>query len=66
MVFRKQNEHQTQLLNSDKMYETLIDDDIFEKYGKEANMIACLNNIRVKRMGKGGLKFEFPIRKCRL
>ncbi|MEA2037602.1 MAG: transposase [Nanoarchaeota archaeon] len=32
MVFRKQNEHQAQLLSSNKIYETLIDDDdIFEK-----------------------------------
>lgn len=35
------------------------------KYDKKANTLTCLNNISVEGYGKNGLRFEFPIRKCR-
>lgn len=34
-------------------------------YDKETNTITCLNNIIVQGIGKNGLIFNFPIRKCR-
>jgi len=34
-------------------------------YEKETNTLTCLNNISAKGYGKNGLRFEFPIRKCR-
>ncbi|MEA2036781.1 MAG: transposase [Nanoarchaeota archaeon] len=34
-------------------------------YDKETNTITCLNDISVQGTGKDGLKFDFPIRKCR-
>ena len=35
------------------------------EYDKKTNTLTCLNNISVKGYGKNGLRFEFPIRKCR-
>jgi transposase len=35
------------------------------EYDEQENTLTCLNNITVKGYGKKGLRFEFPIRKCR-
>jgi hypothetical protein len=35
------------------------------EYDKKTNTLTCLNNISVTGYGKNGLRFEFPIRKCR-
>lgn len=35
------------------------------KYDKKTNTVTCLNGISVQGSFKGGLLFEFPIRKCR-
>jgi hypothetical protein len=35
------------------------------EYDKKTNTLTCLNNISVEGYGKNGLRFEFPIRKCR-